>query len=309
MLVKLYSALGAVQHAVSPHMQEIGYFEKQALQAMGAKGYRTADYEKDSEILGQIQNIYNLEGITQLPKVILYEQDIPNAAFIHTGTIVVSTGLLKRLNKDEREGVLAHEITHQKQNGVNLSVFGAYLATTLVGTTLLTNKIMNKAPAKLSGSLMNYLTFGAVGYIVNLATSIPFFAHKRHQEYKADEGAAWITRKPEALASALRELEKPPEGQKDNAPKIAPTDGNIPMAALHNNANTHEEGLQGLKHKLYASHPSTDKRDVKLKNIEIKQRSMGMHHSQLNPKKGATHEERVVKLSEESRASSSQLKA
>lgn len=281
MLVKLYSALGALSYAVAPQKAGIGYWEKQALSAMGAKGYREADYEKDSEILGQIQNIYDAEGITQLPKVILYEQDVPNAAFIHTGTIVISTGLLKRLNKEEREGVIAHEITHQLQNTVNLSVFGAYMAGTLAATTVLTNKFMKSLPDKFNGSLINYASFGLIGMATNWATSIPFFAHKRHQEFKADEGAAWITHKPEALASALRKLEKYPQERQEGQAGIPKTDGNMPMAALHNNAkNTHAEGLQGLKRKLYSSHPDTDSRVERLEKIRAEQESLGVHHSQ-----------------------------
>ncbi len=277
MLVKLYSVLGAVSNAVAPQSGDIGYWERKALSAMGAKGFRVADYEKDSEILGQIQNIYSMEGMNKLPKVILYEQDIPNAAFIHTGTIVISTGLLKRLDKDEREGVLAHEIVHQKQNGMNLTSLGLYAAATLGATIILTNKFMKSLPEKFNGSFINYVSFGAIGMITNWFTSIPYFAHKRHQELKADEGAAWITNKPEKLASALRKLEKYPEERKNNRQKIPKTDGNLPMAASHSNAkNTHESGLQGLKKKLYSTHPDTETRVKRLEKIRLEQERLGI---------------------------------
>lgn len=283
MLVKLYSALGAVSHAVSPQMDSIGYWEKNALQAMGAQGHRIANYEQDSEILGQIQNIYNAENMKQPPMVIIYKQDIPNAAFIHTGTIVISTGLIKRLDKDEREGVLAHEITHQQQNKVNLSAFVAYAVGSLVATVALTNRFMKKIPEKFNNSFVNYVSFGVIGAITNFITSIPFLAHKRHQEYAADSGSARITRKPEKLISALRKLEKYPEEKKHKQDEIPKTDVALSAVAIHNHTAPSTSAFGGeITQKLYATHPSTDSRVERLEKIRDEQIAEGTHHSQRN---------------------------
>lgn len=303
MLFKLYSALGAAQNAISPQTGTVGYWEKQALGAMGAKGYRIATVDKDSEILGQIQNIYNLENMDHIPKLILYDQEIPNAAFIHTGTIIVSTGLLKVLDKDEREAVLAHEIIHQKQNRTNLASFAAYAGATVGATTLATNKIFSALPKRFNGSFVNYLTFGAVGYVVNLVTSVPYFSHKRHQELKADEGAANITRKPHKLKSALLKMEQFAKEKHANKAVIPHTDGNPSLSTMHEARDEKPSRWKRLKTELYSSHPSTKVRVEQLDDIEFQQQRAGILDKDSRTVKGS-HTAKVIDMAEYQKSSS-----
>ncbi len=281
MLLKLYSALGAVQYAVSPKLEGVGYWEKMALRSMGAKSYRIASADGDAEILGQIQNIYKLEGMDKKPKVILYEQDTPNAAFIHTGTIVISTGLLKLLDKDERETVLAHEITHQQQNGWNLAALGAYIAATYAATTALVNQVKRKVPDKFNGTLFTVSLFGLVGSAVSYITQIPLFAHKRAQEFDADRGAAWITGKPDKLISALQKLERySAQMQDEQQSEIPHTDKRVPVMGIHSKASKSDGSFTSMVSELYSSHPPTDSRVERLEAIRAEQEAMGVHHLQ-----------------------------
>ncbi len=286
MMSKLYSALGALSHAVSPHNDSVGYWEKMGLQALGARSYRVATQEKDSELLAQVQKIYHLEKMPNQPKVVLYEQDVPNAAFVHTGTIVISTGLLKRLDKDEREVILAHEISHQKHSKTDMMVTLGYYAVTAGLATLATHKVMKHIWKPLQNPIVNALTFGGAAWAFNKATSIPLHARQRYQELKADREAAWITRKPEKMASALKKLENYPDALTPTSMEIPHTDGNLPLPAAHTKA-----------HGLYSTHPTMEERYAQMKQIEIEQKQRGMHHSQLNKSEGG-HRAQVINMRE-----------
>lgn len=312
MLFRLYSALGAIGHAVAPQPQgkeHIGYWERKALNAMGASNYRIATPEQDSEILQQIQELYDTAKMPKHPKVILYRQEVPNAAFIHSGTIIISTGLLELLDKDERRAVLAHEITHQQQNFQNITAGVAYGVGTLTATAAVTDRIVKKFPKRTKGSLANYILFGLVGGVVSLITRIPYMAHVRHQEYGADEGAAWMTRQPEKLASSLSKLEAVSAERKETkSAEIQQTDGNLPAAALTSKAVEDEDSfLNRLKKRLYSSHPTVQQRNERMQKIEQYQKAHGMHYSQLHPE--TVEDGYAAKLHEESRASSSQQRA
>ncbi|MDG1286709.1 MAG: M48 family metalloprotease [Rickettsiales bacterium] len=283
MMSKLYSALGALQHAVSPQNEAIGYWEKMGLQALGASSYRVATQAQDSELIAQVQKIYDLEKMPNRPKLVLYEQDVPNAAFVHTGTIVISTGLLKRLDKDEREVILAHEISHQKHGKTDMAVTLGYYAVTAGLAAVATHQVMKHLWKPLQNPFVNAVTFGAAAWLFSKATSIPLHAHQRHEELKADREAAWITRKPEKLASALQKLGNYPDNLTPDPIEIPQTDGNLPLPAAHTKA-------QGL----YSTHPSVEERQAQMQRIEAEQKSRNIHHTQLN--QGEGHRAQIINL-------------
>ncbi|MDD3160291.1 MAG: M48 family metallopeptidase, partial [Candidatus ainarchaeum sp.] len=127
------------------------------------------------------------------------------------GVVCVTTGLMSKLNRQELEGVIAHEIAHIK----NFDIRYMMLVTVLIGIiTLLSDFLLrsffyssvsrNRENNQLTllmiavGFLLAILT-PFVGYLVRMAMS-------RQREYLADATGANLTKYPKGLADALRKI-------------------------------------------------------------------------------------------------------
>lgn len=141
------------------------------------------------------------------PRIGIADTDAPNA--FATGrtpsrsVVVVTTGLLRRLDQDELEGVLAHELSHVAHRDVTVMTIASFTA--IVAGFL--------ARSFMWGSMMrdNRNQNGAVVFLVVMAVSvIVYFVSyllinglSRYRELGADRGGALITGKPTALGNAL----------------------------------------------------------------------------------------------------------
>lgn len=301
-MLKLYSALGAIQHAVSPQRDDVGKWEKLALKQMGAGNYRIASYEQDGQLIEQIQEIYNKEKMDAHPKVIIYNSKFPNAGFLHTGTILVSNSFLQMMDKEERETVLAHEVVHQQQKSINVIAQTATMIATIAGAVALSNQAYKRVPQRFQNTLTNGGVLFASYVLASHLVTLPFAALMRHQEYKADEGAAWITFKPRKLISALTKLENRVKELVSRGPEEIPeTDLTMGIGIAHRLATEEKSGYAKLVENYYADHPPTKDRIERLENIHQQQEKM----REAKGKQSA----RIVKLNAESRASSSPQRA
>lgn len=147
-----------------------------------------------------------------MPKIYIIPEEVPNA--FATGrnpshaAVAVTEGLLKILNENEIEGVLAHELSHVRHYDILTGSIAAILAGAIA---MLANfaKIGGIA-GQSSGSRRgggNAIVMLALAILMPIAATIIQMAISREREYKADKGAAYLTGHPEWLASALRKLE------------------------------------------------------------------------------------------------------
>ncbi|WP_049906327.1 M48 family metalloprotease [Halorubrum aidingense] len=164
------------------------------------------------------------------PDVAVARTQLPNAFAVGTpgdGAVVVTTALLERLDEDERDAVLAHELAHLKNRDASLMTVAWVLPTITYLLAVLAFYVLY--------GLVQLLRFGggsggdrdgralAVGVVVisvsallTLTVSAMFWAgsvliHRvlsRYREYAADRAAAEITGSPAALASALETLDE-----------------------------------------------------------------------------------------------------
>ncbi len=140
-----------------------------------------------------------------VPRVYVISSNSPNA--FATGrnedhaAVAFTSGILKILNKDELEGVIAHELSHIKNKDILISTMTATIATAVV---LLSRWAM------FFGSNEEGNTIGtmATAIIAPIAATLIQMAISRSREYDADAGGAAVSGKPEALASALIKLSK-----------------------------------------------------------------------------------------------------
>jgi heat shock protein HtpX len=169
-----------------------------------------------------VKEISIAAGIPCPPVYIVKDSD-PNAftigASISDSCIVVTTGLLALLNREELQGVIAHEMSHIRNSDTRLMT----VITVLFGAVLLLSEWMKKSA--LMGGFIGSRTPGAglalravlfVGWLLTLFLApliarIVAMAVSRQREYLADAGGAELTRNPKALAHALIKIDNAAE--------------------------------------------------------------------------------------------------
>jgi len=156
-------------------------------------------------------------GIPKMPKVYIINTDAPNA--FATGMspdnaiIAVTAGLLARMNRDELQGVVAHEMSHI----VNRDIRFMTLAGVMLGSIVIISEIFLRG-LFFSGGRGRRDSGGGQGQIIIMIIAVVFailapimaqllyFAISRKREYLADASAVRLTRYPEGLASALEKI-------------------------------------------------------------------------------------------------------
>lgn len=145
-----------------------------------------------------------------MPKVYIIDQDQPNAFATgrnpENAAVAATTGLLRRLNRDEVAGVMAHELAHVKNRDSLIMTMTAVLAgaigmiaNMLMFTGLMGGRDDRNNPLGAIGSLLVMLLAPMAAMLVQMAIS-------RSREYEADRIGAEISGQPRALASALAKI-------------------------------------------------------------------------------------------------------
>lgn len=177
-------------------------------------GARPADRRRDFNFFTVAENLAMAAQIPQ-PKLYVIKDSAPNA--FATGrdpqhaVVCVTTGLLKKLDRTELEGVVAHELSHIRNYDIRLMS----LVTILVGMiTLLADwflrgtMIRSRSKSKQAGNLGAILFI--VGFILILLSPIIArlirLALSRQREFLADASAVKLTRQPDGLARALEKI-------------------------------------------------------------------------------------------------------
>jgi heat shock protein HtpX len=185
--------------------------DKLALKAAGAK---IVDRDEAPELHDIVERLCAMADLPK-PKVAVVDTDVPNA--FATGrspkhaAVAVTTGLWRRLDKEEIEGVLAHELSHVANRDVlvmTVASFFAMLAALLTRFGLYAgmfggfggnrNNNNNSTPVWLIVLAVSVLTY-VISFVLIRTIS-------RYREYAADRGSALITGAPEHLMSALQKI-------------------------------------------------------------------------------------------------------
>jgi heat shock protein HtpX len=211
-----------------------------------------------------------------LPQVYVIPDDDPNA--FATGKdpnhsyIAVTQGLLDKLNREELQAVIAHEMSHVRNYDIRLMTIIA----ALVGAIILLSDFavrgmrfggISKGGRKSSRSSgggvigLVLLVFWILGIILApILSRLLAMAVSRQREYLADASAAELTRNPLALASALQKIEnavEPTKSIKKGSAHLCIVD---PLGLKANN-------LEGKLADLLATHPPISKRITILKSM------------------------------------------
>jgi len=221
--------------------------------------------EEYPKLHAMIEKLAVQSGIPKPKKIALMDIDAPNA--FATGrspkqaTIAVTTGLLRRLNDEELEGVLGHELAHVKNRDVAVMtwasliiVIAGFLMQMMFWMSLFGGFGGHRREG--GGNAMMIMLAVYVGIIViYFVSQILTMALSRYREFAADRTGAIITGNPLALASALKKI----SGQIVQIPE------KDLRTVEHANAFFIIPALQGKSiASMLSSHPSTDDRVAKL---------------------------------------------
>jgi len=176
--------------------------------------------EDNPQLFNVVEEMSIASGLGFVPHIYIIDDPSPNAFAIgrkpETSAVAVTTGLLYRLNRDELQGVIAHEIGHLKNRDVQFMT----LAAIMLGSIVLLSEIVgrslrfggrsrSRSDSRNGGGqgqaiiLIVALVFAILGPIM---AQLLYFACSRKREYLADASAAQFTRYPEGLASALEKI-------------------------------------------------------------------------------------------------------
>ncbi len=186
--------------------------DKVAMRAMRA---REVTPEEAPELHGMIDRLCQLADMPK-PRVGIADTALPNAFATgrspNRAVVCVTTGILHRLDSDELEGVLAHELSHVAHRDVLVMTLASSAG---IVAGMLTRGAQYGGFGLFSrGSRNNNNGGGAPAFLIALAVSLVVYAISfvlmrllsRYRELCADRSGAYLTQKPGALASALQKI-------------------------------------------------------------------------------------------------------
>ncbi len=151
-----------------------------------------------------------------MPKVYIIHDPSPNA--FATGNdpehaaVAATTGLMEKMNREELEGVMAHEMTHVRNYDIRLQTIALALASAIAMLVNFAGNFWWIGGRSSSDDRDNpssvFAILGSILLIIlaPLAATIAQMALSRNREYLADAGAVELTRNPQGMISALEKL-------------------------------------------------------------------------------------------------------
>jgi heat shock protein HtpX len=227
--------------------------DKMALAAMGA---RKVTPQEAPELHAMIERLC-VQADLPKPDIAVVNTRMPNAFAIGRSpkhaTVATTTGLIEMLTPSELEGVMAHELTHVANRDVMVMTLASFFATIASYIVQFGFFFGGSSDDDENPSFM-------VLFLVSLAVYVVSFflmqALSRYREFSADRGAALITGRPSALASALV--------------KISGGMQRIPQQDLRNTGELQAFFISpiGRIGGLFSTHPPMEKRIAALQRLE-----------------------------------------
>jgi heat shock protein HtpX len=230
--------------------------DKIALASMGAK---TVTAQQAPEFHALVERLC-VQADLPKPKIAVIDTQMPNAFAMgrsqKAATVCATTGIMELLSPAEFEGVIAHELTHVINRDVmvmTIASFGAALSSMILqfGFLFGGGSDDDDGPSALVIFLVSALVY-VISFFLMQALS-------RYREFAADRGAAVLTGRPSALASALLKI----SGQMQRVPQR-----DLRAASEMNAFFIIPASAKGTIGSLFATHPPVEKRIERLQRLE-----------------------------------------
>ncbi|WP_121820948.1 zinc metalloprotease HtpX [Halostella salina] len=231
------------------------FSDRLTLWSMGASEVSEDEYPELHAAVSRLSQQADLPK----PTVAVADDRVPNA--FATGrsqrkaAVCVTTGLLRTLDQDELEGVIAHELAHIKNRDMTVMTLASFLST-IAFIVVRWGAFFGGGQRRNGGG--GVIVAIGVSLVVWIISYVLIRALSRYREYAADRGGATITGQPSALANALLKI----SGEMDN----------IPTRDMRDEAEMNAFFVipisKGMISRLFSTHPPTEKRVERLRDLE-----------------------------------------
>jgi heat shock protein HtpX len=231
--------------------------DKLALHAMGA---REVSPQEAPELHAMIERLC-IQADLPKPKIAVAQTDMPNAFALgrsqKSATVCATTGIMRMLSPAELEGVMAHELAHVKHRDVMIMTIASFFAS--VAAMILQFGFFFGGGHSDDDEGPGFLAVILVSLVVYVISFFLMMALSRHREFVADRGAALVTGRPSALASALQKIAS-------GMQRLPQQD--LRVASELNAFFIFPAGAKGSLLGLFATHPPMQKRIEALSRLE-----------------------------------------
>ena len=217
-------------------MNLVAYFQGDSI-LLAVTGARKIGPDDHPRLYNVVEEMKIASGLGKMPDI--YIMDDPALNAFATGrdpnraAVVITSGLLQKLNRDELQGVIGHEAAHIKNRDVLLmAMCGVLLGTIVILAWYASRFLLFGGMARTrrssssgrggSGQVIIIIVAIALMILAPIMAQLIYFAISRRREYLADASSALYTRYPEGLASALEKLAASTEQLKSANKATAP---------------------------------------------------------------------------------------
>jgi len=188
---------------------------------LAISGAKEVTSEVHPQLFNVVEEMKIAAGLPNIPKIYIINEEAPNAFATgvkpENSAIAVTAGLLSKLNRDELQGVVAHETAHIFNRDIRFMT----LAGIMLGAIVLISEIYfrgmwisgggrrySSKSSKSSGQGQVIIMIAAIALAIlaPILARLLYLAISRKREYLADATAVRFTRYPEGLASALEKI-------------------------------------------------------------------------------------------------------
>jgi heat shock protein HtpX len=233
--------------------------DKLALAAMGAKVVSPAEAPGLHAMIERLC----IQADLPKPRIAVAESDVPNAFAMgrsqKNATVCATTAIIETLEPHELEGVMAHELTHVKNRDVMIMTIASFFASIAATITQFGFFFGGWGGGDDEDSGPGFAIVLLVSFLVYIVSFFLMLALSRYREFAADRGAALITGRPSALASALMRL----NGAMQRVP-----DQDLRQAERMNAFFIVPTSVKSSIHTLFMTHPPLEKRIEALQRLE-----------------------------------------
>lgn len=222
-----------------------------------ATGAKPLERKENKRVYNLAENLCISKGM-KMPKVNIIVDDSLNAFASgideKSYSITLSKGIINKLNDEELEGVIAHELSHIRNRDVRVLIIsiifvGIFAFIAEVAFRSLRFAGRGKKDSKGGGAIILIaIVLTAIAYLISMLLK---FGISRKREYLADAGAADMTKKPYALASALKKISTDPYIEAVENRDVAQLFIDNPKPSTHRSASWDN---------MFSTHPPIEKR-------------------------------------------------
>ena len=229
--------------------------DKMVLSMYGAHEIGERD---DPELFGLVRELARRAQIP-MPKVFIMENEQPNAFATgrdpQHGAVAVTTGIMRRLSREELAGVIAHELAHIKNRDTLIMTVTATIAGAI---SMLANFAMFFGSSDNRNNPLGLIGTIAIVFLAPVAAMLVQMAISRSREYEADRVGAEIVGQPLWLARALENIQSSAQRT-------------VNVEAERNPATAHMFIINPLTghgmDNLFSTHPATENRVARLQSM------------------------------------------